>query len=404
MWSTARALGAWLWTLLILVGTILVLSAGGESLVEALVASGGFAIMPPVFTAMGALIFRRQPSNRIGWILLYVGFGTLMIGLGDLLRASSPEAVSGLGDVLILAWSNSGYFIGLIFPLIFFLHLYPTGKVMGPRWRWGPLLLWVAVSTSVVAEFLSGEVTSPDASWAVANPIGLLGVQGTSVVRLIMGIGFLGSLVGGLAAITVRFRRSTGVIRQQIKWVTLSLVIFVLALLADLFFAQWIPRWMLEVPFVFSIVFIPVSIAIAIIRYRLFDIDRLLSRTVGYALVIAILAFVYVGGAVWLPTTLIDGESPLFVAASTLVVAALFNPLRRRIISWVDRRFYRARYDSERVVEQVAGRIRDETDLTSIVDEAVAVVAQTMQPDSVGVWLREPDLRANIADRPPARA
>ncbi len=132
---------------------------------------------------------------------------------------------------------------------------------------------------------------------------------------------------------------------------------------------------------------VPLAIAVAVFRYRLFEIDRIISRTVGYVLVIGLLVVVYAAGAAWLPTRL-GGESPLFVAGSTLAVAALFNPVRRRLLHWVDRKFYRTRYDAERVVDGFVASLKDRTDLNGLADEWVTAVTETMRPASIGIWVR----------------
>jgi hypothetical protein len=385
-----RSLMAWLWTLAIVVGSVWAVRVSGTSLVDGFLESRGLAVLPVMFTAMGAVIFARRPGNRIAGILFFIGLGVLLDGLGATTGPEVPADVGGLGEVLILAWNNVGWFVGLIFPLILFLYWYPTGEVMAPRWKAGLGLLALSMTAFLLVAFFSSEVGSPDAgsTWTVTNPIGFVGPRVAGVLQLIMGLTFLASLSGGVAAIAVRFRRSTGVVRQQVKWVMFSLIVFVIVLLVRLFLEQWTGGILFDTLFVASIAFVPVSVAIAITRFRLYDIDRLLSRTVGYSAVIAILVLIYVAGAVWLPTTVVGGEAPLFVAASTLAAAALFNPLRRRVLASVDRRFYRERFDSEEVVQHLADRVRDETDLDSIVDEALAAVSETIQPNSVGIWMK----------------
>lgn len=134
---------------------------------------------------------------------------------------------------------------------------------------------------------------------------------------------------------------------------------------------------------------LPLSIAAAIMRYRLFDLDRLISRTIGYAIVIAILALVYVAGAVWLPTQIIGEQSSAFVAGSTLLAASLLNPVRRRVIDRVDRRFNRSRYDAQKVIAEFSERLEDEIDVDQIAADSTSVISQTVQPESVRVWIKQ---------------
>jgi hypothetical protein len=144
-----------------------------------------------------------------------------------------------------------------------------------------------------------------------------------------------------------------------------------------------------ELLLVAGVVAIPAAVAIAVLRYRLYEIDRLVSRTVGYVVVLGVLTAVYVVGAVWLPTRLLGEQTPLFVAASTLTVAGLFGPLRRRVVVWVDRRFYRARYDADRVAEAFSSRLRDEIDMANLTADWVGVVTMTLKPTTIGFWVNE---------------
>jgi hypothetical protein len=199
------------------------------------------------------------------------------------------------------------------------------------------------------------------------------------------------SFVIGGAALVHRFLRSEGPERNQIKWVALAgaCVAAILTLLLILFGLEAVDQTWGELLLVAGVVAVPTAVAIAVLRYRLYEIDRLLSRTVGYVVVLGVLTAVYVVGAVWLPTRLLGEQSPLFVAASTLTVAGLFGPLRRRVLVWVDRRFYRARYDADRVAEAFSSRLRDQIDLTDLTADWVGVVTSTLRPSTIGVWVSE---------------
>jgi hypothetical protein len=188
-----------------------------------------------------------------------------------------------------------------------------------------------------------------------------------------------------------RFVRSNGEERSQIKWVALAgaCVASILTLLLVVFGMESIDQVWGELLLIAGVVAVPTSVAIAVLRYRLYEIDRLVSRTVGYVVVLGVLTVVYVIGAVWLPTRLLGEQSPLFVAASTLIVAGLFGPLRKRVVVWVDRRFYRARYDADRVAEAFSSRLRDQIDLTDLTTDWVDVIAATLRPTTIGVWVSE---------------
>jgi len=161
---------------------------------------------------------------------------------------------------------------------------------------------------------------------------------------------------------------------------------FALVLASQLVYPD-LQRAPVSLAFVISLYLIPISITVAIVRYRLFDIDRIISRTVGYALVVVTLAAVYALGAVWLPAQLLGEQPPLFVAASTLAVAALFNPVRRRVLATVDRRFYRSGYEARRVVGEFGGRLQDEVEVEHVAMNLEAIVRETMRPSAVNVWV-----------------
>jgi hypothetical protein len=348
-----------------------------------------FGLAPVLFTALGALILSRQPGNRIAWILLLVGAGLLFEPAALPRYADGPPIPVTVGDVLLLTGLNTSFFTVFIIPIGLLLFLFPTGKFLSRRWWWGGWFAGISIVGSLAGIFNTVIAFEfPGNEWTVSNPIGVLPESLEGIRELVYGVTMLTLLVGGVVAIVIRYRRSNDVVRAQIKWVGLSLILFVLAILSR-FFTYPEPNVAAEVLFTASVAFIPVSMTLAILRYRLFDIDRLISRTVGYAIVVSILALVYVVGAVWLPTRLIGDQSPLFVAGSTLATAALFNPLRRRVTFWIDRRFNRGRYDAEQVLARLSERLNDEIVLDQIAADSIAVISQTMQPSSVGIWIRE---------------
>jgi hypothetical protein len=204
-------------------------------------------------------------------------------------------------------------------------------------------------------------------------------------------LGLLLLVVGGVMAIITRYRRSEAAVRSQIKWVLFGLGIMLASFFGSWFLPDSAPDWLSSLLFIVLLTAIPVSVMVAINRYHLYDIERLISRTIGYAIVIATLALVYVAGAVWLPAQIIGEQSSAFVAGSTLVVASLLNPVRRRVISRVDQRFNRSRYDAQKVIAEFSERLKDEIDIDQITADSTAVISRTVQPESMRVWIRGPE-------------
>jgi hypothetical protein len=243
-----------------------------------------------------------------------------------------------------------------------------------------------------MAMFTIGSAVHPEPLFnhsTIANPVGIQAARPLlGVLAYLSQLCLLVVVVGSAASILVRFRRARGLERQQLKWLAYAVVVATVALL--LASREWAGWAVAEVVALFAVGFIPVAIGVAILRYRLFDIDRLISRTLVYGLLTALLAGVYVTG-VFVAGRLLDpahGRSELAVAGSTLAVAALFQPARRRIQRLVDRRFNRSRYDAVRTVEAFRGRLWEEIDLDSLSAELLAVVDQTMQPTTAALWLR----------------
>jgi hypothetical protein len=348
-------------------------------------------ILGASFPIVGWLIAFRRRENRIGWMFLAAGI------VFALVTFSGAHAQYGLvvrpGSLAladVTAWLSTVAWVPAYTLLILLLLFFPDGRLPSRRWR---PILWIAA----LSAFL---MLVPDAiaEWPYR---GLALLEGVSVpdpaldtAYLLQGVGTALSLivaVAGAAALVVRFRRSTGTERQQIKWFANAAVVEV----AVIFVTSGVR---LPPPFdalaaVIAAPLIPISVGVAILRFRLYDIDRIISRTVSYGAVTAILALVFVGTILVTQTLLASffSGSSVAVAASTLVVAALFQPLRRRVQGVVDRRFNRSRYDAERTVATFAGRLRDEVDLANLNAEVRQVVTATVAPVIVGLWIRQPD-------------
>lgn len=347
---------------------------------DAVFAGGGFVI----YAAMGGLIIGRRDGHRTGWLLACAG---LMLVFAD-----------GLGRVPgVPAWMGSwvgSWAWSAVFALFAALTLtFPSGhppRGRGPAARLGRSALWmlpVLVAIGAFAETLGG----PETFNETASPVGFL----PGWLRIPALIAVILVLLGGVVSLVVKRHRATSVERAQIRWVVFAFVLLITTIVLTM---AWIllsiaigagdpgdPAW--SGAFVVMLL-LPVSFGVAVLRYRLYDIDRIVSRTVSYVLVVVLLAIVFVG-AVTAFSSLLPAQSDLAIAASTLAVAALFNPLRRRIHARVDRRFNRSRYDAQRVVDRFAASLRDRLDPRNVADAWMQVVTDTMQPVTVAVWRRD---------------
>jgi hypothetical protein len=340
------------------------------------------------FSVVGAIVASRQPRNPIGWIFCGVG---VTLGLnsfaGDFAEfwLASGFAMSILGEVA--AWFSSWLWYLLIFvPLSLLLLLFPDGGLPSPRWRlvaWGVTL---GTAGGVVGNALKAGplVDFPQ----IANPfgidspvVGMVGVAGSIVA--------VGSMVASAVSLIVRLRRAGSEQRQQIKWLAYGGAVMVGGVCAGALAIPWNVPLSITIMSV-SLLGLPLFTGIAIVRHHLYDIDILINRTLVYATLTATLTLVYFGGVAGLQRVLspVMGEgNGLAVVASTLLIAALFNPLRRRIQAFIDRRFYRRKYDARKTLEGFSTKLREETDLKALNDELVNVVRATMQPAHVSLWV-----------------
>jgi hypothetical protein len=295
--------------------------------------------------------------------------------------------------VWLLNWIwNPIVLLTLVFPLL----LFPTGRSLSPRWR---PVTWLAVGLTVAFTVLG--MLSPSLQLAdeqtTANPIGVAGADiGAAPLSTILNGLLLFLLAAAVVSLVVRFRRSRGVERQQLKWFTYAGVLVLLAPLSNALLPS-----LYNAPYVLVIA-LPVAVGIAVLRYRLYDIDRLINRTLVYGLLTALLAGVYATAVLVLGQGFggVGGEPPSWaVAGATLAVAALFQPARRRIQAVVDRRFNRRRYDAAKTIEAFSARLREEIDLDTLSAELLAVVDQTMEPTRLSLWLRPTANRARPISR-----
>ena len=348
------------------------------------------------FPVVGAAIARQQPRHPIAWIFLGSGLGA---GLAKFTYEYAHYAlITKPGTVpleVTVAWVSEWVWTTGAIPLLSFgLLMFPDGHLPSPRWR---PVAWLAAATLTM--FVFGSAFQPGLMPGypdIPNPVGIDAAGPLlRVAQPVSAVCFAVVVVCSAASILIRFRRARGLQRQQLKWLAYAVAVATVALV--LASREWAGWAVAQVITLVAVGFIPVAIGVAILRYRLFDIDRLISRTLVYGLLTAVLAGVYATG-VFAAGRLLDpaqGRSGLAVAASTLAVAALFQPLRRRIQNLVDRRFNRSRYDAARTVEAFSARLREEIDLDSLSAELLTVVDQTVQPAQASLWLRP------IGTRPP---
>jgi hypothetical protein len=353
---------------------------------EELLPSGPWYALPLVgvaFSATGFVVHQREP-HLVGWVLHCVGLfwsGFLLGGFLYSLHATGWWTLNTLGK-MVAAWSQFGWMVAVVLMTTFLPLLFPSGRPPSPRWR---CVVWVGAA-SLALGFV---VTTVD---VFVRPFEEVFEEPSASLAetVVFGLMILGAL-GAASSVAVRYRRAGGIERHQLKWVAAALVMVVVAVSPALTpLGRVMGRSdLLQLLLAVVMCSIPISIGIAITRYHLYEIDRIISRTVSYGLVTAVLATVYIGAVFGFQQGLrpITGESALSVAGATLVVAALFRPVRGRVQWLVDRRFNRARYDAQRAVEAFQLRMRDEVDLDRIGFELISVVRTTVEPSVVFLWL-----------------
>src|SRR5829696_3137151 len=343
------------------------------------------------FSVVGAFVASRQPRNVIGWIFCSIG---LVVGLDTLARGYAEfwlESSSGIRSLAeTAAWFSSWAWIPLVLvPTSLLLLLFPDGRLLSPRWRpvaWGAGIgivgytLNVALETGGLGDF--PQISNP---YGVDSPlVGMVGFAGVILAGC--------SMVASTVSLVVRLRRAGSEQRQQIKWFAYGGVVVVVTIVAGGFVSIWsIPASILIISV--ALLGLPVFTGIAILKYRLYEIDIIINRTIVYGSLTIMLAVLYFAGVVgtqyfFRAVTGQERLPQLAVVASTLAIAAMFNPLRRRIQSFIDRRFYRRKYDAAKTLEAFSSKLREETDLGTLSDNLISAVRETMQPEHVSLWLR----------------
>jgi len=350
------------------------------------------------FSVVGAIVAARHPRNAIGWIFsgvsLLVGLQTLAHGYADYWLASG-SGIRSLAETA--AWFGSWAWIPLVFvPTSLLLLLFPNGRLLSPRWR---PVAWCA-GFGIVC-FVLGDALEPGPledfpqimnPYGVDSPIVMVGVAGAILAA--------GSMVASAVSLIVRLRRAGSEERQQIKWLAYGSAVVV----GTIFVSGFVSIWSAPVSILIisvALLGLPVFTGIAILQYRLYDIDIIINRTLVYGTLTVMLAVVYFGGVVGLQRLLspvVGEDNGLATVASTLAIAALFNPLRHRVQAFVDRRFYRGKYDARKTLEAFSLKLREETDLDALNSELLEVLRETMQPAHVSVWLRPETVSGEQAD------
>ena len=346
-----------------------------------------------VFPTVGAFVASRRPKNAIGWIML--GTGVLLALSGFALSYATYGLFTRPGGVPaadVMAWISAWIFLPPLFatpPLLFLL--FPDGRLLGPRWRAALALVVLGTLAAATASALTPGTLQDAPFEQIANPFGI--AAAADAIEILLTIGWVSGIAGivvGATSMLVRLRRARGIERQQLKWIAGAASLFAVAVVtAEPLFGGVAPV-LGQLVILATFCTIPIAAGIAILRHRLYDIDVIINRTLVYGSLTALLGGLYVALVLGLQVLLapLTGTTTPAVALSTLAVAALFGPLRRRIQRVVDRRFYRSRYDAQRTLEAFATRLRDEVDLDSLTDALRAASQSTVRPASASVWLR----------------
>jgi hypothetical protein len=348
----------------------------------------------------GAVLAARRPRNPIGWLLLGLGLCFIVFPLVEAyVLAALAGAPNGLPAVRWVGWVGNWIWVPAHACIALLFLLFPNGRLLSPRWR---PVAWVTVATTALLLVASAchpgplEVVSsirdPDILRRFGNPLGITALVPFNEPLIVL---IKGAEVLGIASLALRFRRSRGEERQQLKWVAYAAVLFALQLVL-VTGGRWVglvadrpARWLEVLGYLTSLGLL-VAIAVAVLKHRLYDIDRVINRTLVYGSLTAVLGLGYTALVVVLGQLVGRERSNLVIAAATLATAALFQPARRRVQAAVDRRFNRRRYDAAMTIEEFSVRLRDEVDLETLSAHLITVVDQTIEPTHMSLWLRPP--------------
>src|SRR5215210_2106237 len=389
-YSSRLAWSLWVLTLLLLPGVILEISFNWVGPADIPFVVGFVAVQVGAATA-GAIISSRLPGNAVGWIFLAIG---VLLGLLFAVGAYAEIGIDSRSGPLpgdeLAAWIGSWIFIPTAFGLpMFLLLLFPDGRFVSRRWQLAGWMLGAILVFAVATKALKPGRIPP----GIENPLAPGGAVGEAIRVLdsVTDVLALPAFALAVAGLSVRLRRSRGVERQQLKWFTYSAALVGAGFASSILIPDGPAADLVFLVGLLALAGLPVAAGIAILRYRLYDIDVIVNRTLVYGSLTVSLILLYVGGVTatqYVFRVLAGGGSQLAIVASTLLIAALFNPLRRRIQSLIDRRFYRRKYDAAKTLSSFSARLRDETNLEQLNTELLSVVSATMRPAHVSLWLK----------------
>ena len=402
-WTSWLAVSLWTVSLILALCALILAyanSAGGELLTDFVLYFGVLTAVIGSMSTVGTLIATHRPGNPLGWIFLVGGLSYgVMITADEYARYITYTAPGALPEITLLFWLAAWAWVPAMFvPASFGILLFPTGRLPSRRWRPFAWLAAIGFMILIVAEMLSPGPLDPNGAYPqLTNPIGVRSIAG--IFDTIVNYpepGLFAIFAGVIASIFARLRVASAVERQQIKWfayaATVPIAAFVvyIVLLALPSISFKTANIVGETIATVGITALPVAIGIAILRHNLYDIDHLINRTLVYGSLTVALGLSFVGSVMFFQLVLepLTNGNDLSIAGSTLLIAALFRPIRGRMQEMVDRRFYRQKYDSERALRAFGFSARDAVDLDQLAGDLVAVVAATMQPEHVSVWLR----------------
>ena len=346
----------------------------------------------PTFATLGALIVSRRPRNFIGWLFLVPSVASGMQFFSGQYATVALSEMSWLPAGAYAAWLSTMLQSTSVFATLFLLMLFPTGRLPSPRWR---VVAWA--TGLAVAVFLVSLALAPGPIQNFAPAQNPFGIEAASTILAVLEAvsGWMGlvCVVAVVVSLVWRFYRSRGEERLQIKWFAYGATLGVaVILLGDYLVPAASGRWFDAFVWTVAFLSLPVAAAVAVLKYRLYDIDFIIRKTATYGVLTLSLALVYVGGVAGLQrllSPLVGEGNRLAVVASPLAIAALFGPLRRRIQTTIDRRFYRSRYDAAKTLESFGERLKSRTDLDALDADLLSVVRETVQPSHASLWLRE---------------